>query len=171
MSEPADTQQDTGPSPARHERFQLVTFGVAGEEFAVDILAVQEINRMMPLRCMPQTPPELEGVINLRGRTIPVMDLRKRIGLGVRERNDHNRIIVVEVDGRVIGLIVDRVHEVLSIPGEIVDPTPPMNCPIDSDLIAGVCKLEDRLIFLLDVQRLFSDDLVAAADSAVANAA
>lgn len=138
-------------------QLQLVTFEVAGEEFAVDILSVQEINRMMELTRVPQSPPEVEGVINLRGRIIPVIDLRKRFGMGAADRTDSNRIIVVEVHGRVIGFIVDRVHEVLRIDGGIVEPAPAMVCSIDSEFIAGVGKLQDRLLILLDINKLFKE--------------
>ncbi len=147
-------------------QLQLVTFEVAGEEFAVDILSVQEINRMMVLTRVPQSPPDVEGVINLRGRIIPVVDLRKRFGMTTAERNESNRIIVVEVFGRVIGFIVDRVHEVLRIDGGIVEPAPSMVCSIDSEFIAGVGKLQDRLLILLDIQKLFQDQNVGAVRAA-----
>lgn len=136
-------------------QLQLVTFGIGDEEFAVDILAVQEINRMMALTRVPQSPPEVEGVINLRGKIIPVIDLRKRFGLPCAEHSEHSRIVVVEVHGRVIGFIVDRVHEVLRISSRIVEPAPGMACSVDSDFIAGVGKLEDRLLILLDLTKLF----------------
>ena len=147
-------------------QLQLVTFEVADEEFAVDILKVQEINRMMSLTRVPQSPPEVEGVINLRGRIIPVLDLRKRFGLGTANRNEHNRIVVVEVHGRVLGFIVDRVHEVLRISSSIVEPAPTMVCSIDSDFIAGVGKLEDRLLILLDLGKLFGRETVEAMSEA-----
>lgn len=140
------------------DQLQLVTFEVAGEEFAVDILAVQEINRMMDLTRVPQSPPEVEGVINLRGKIIPVLDLRKRFGFAVGQKNDQNRIIVVEVHNRVLGFIVDRVHEVLRIEKSIVEAAPPMVCSIDSDFIQGVGKLKDRLLILLDLSKLFAAD-------------
>ncbi len=136
---------------------QLVSFEVSGEEFAVDILAVQEINRMMDLTRVPQSPPEVEGVINLRGKIIPVLDLRRKFGMGSAERTEANRIIVVDVNNKVLGFIVDRVHEVLRISPDIVEPAPAMACSISSDFISGVAKLQDRLIILLDLQRLFGD--------------
>lgn len=141
------------------EQLQLVTFDVAGEEFAVDILAVQEINRMLALTRVPQSPPEVEGVINLRGRIIPVLDLRKRFSLSTGERNDQNRIVVVEVHQRTIGFIVDSVHEVLRIDASVVDKAPEMVCSIESDFIAGVGKLPDRLLILLDLNKLFSREV------------
>ncbi|MEM1331206.1 MAG: chemotaxis protein CheW [Planctomycetota bacterium] len=153
------------------EQLQLVSFDVAKEEFAVEILSVQEINRMMELTRVPQSPPEVEGVINLRGKIIPVMDLRKRFSLPQAERNEHNRIVVVEVHGRVIGFIVDRVHEVLRIDSSIVDAAPAMVSSIDSDFIAGVGKLDDRLLILLDLEKLFSRELASAAVSAAEKAA
>jgi len=143
-------------------QLQLVTFEVNGEEFAVNILAVHEINRMMELTRVPQCPPEVVGVINLRGRIIPVIDLRNRFMMPPGERTDHNRIVVVEVGRRVIGFIVDRVHEVLRIAGSIVDTAPQMVTSIDTDFIAGVGKLEDRLLILLDLPKLFNADEIDA---------
>ena len=137
------------------QQLQLVTFEVSGEEFAVDILSVQEINRMMDMTRVPQSPPEVEGVINLRGKIIPVVDLRRRFGMSSAERTSENRIVVVEVASRVIGFVVDKVHEVLRISSAIVEPPPNMVCSIDSDFIAGVGKLEDRLLILLDLDKLF----------------
>ncbi|MEM7622348.1 MAG: chemotaxis protein CheW [Planctomycetota bacterium] len=149
------------------EQLQLVTFVVANEEFAVDILAVHEINRMMDLTRVPQSPPEVEGVINLRGRIIPVVDLRRRFGMAQADRTEQSRIVVVEILGRVIGFIVDRVNEVLRIPSRIVDNAPQMATSISSDFIAGVGKLDDRLLILLDLPRLFAaGELQAIADAA-----
>lgn len=145
------------------QQLQLVTFEIGAEEFGVDILAVHEINRMMALTRVPQSPPEVEGVINLRGKIIPVMDLRKRFGLGQAAVSEHSRIVVVEVHHHVVGFIVDRVHEVLRIDSSIVEPAPAMACSIDSDFIAGVGKLEGRLLILLDLNKLFEPEQVAAA--------
>lgn len=141
-------------------QLQFVTFEVNGEEFAVDIVAVREINRMMELTRVPQSPPEVVGVINLRGKIIPVIDLRSRFGMPAGEVTEHSRIVVVEVEGRVLGFIVDRVHEVLRIPASIVDTTPQMATSVESGFISGVGKLEDRLLILLDLPKLFrAEDL------------
>ncbi|MEM9066237.1 MAG: chemotaxis protein CheW [Planctomycetota bacterium] len=150
------------------DQLQFVTFEVAGEEFAVDILSVHEINRMIDLTRVPQSPPEVEGVINLRGKIIPVIDLRRRFSMPEAERNEHSRIIVVEVHGRVIGFIVDRVHEVLRISPSIVEAAPPMVGSIDSDFISGVGKLDDRLLIMLDLERLFTANSIDAIDTSVA---
>ena len=137
---------------------QLVSFEIGREEYAIPILAVQEINRMMPITRVPHSTPSLEGVINLRGRIIPVVDLRKRFGLEANQHDSDARIIVVEVggEGRVLGFTVDRVHEVLRIDPSIVDPAPSVGGSAAPDFVSGVGKLEDRLIILLDLARLFT---------------
>lgn len=153
------------------ELLQLVSFMVGTEEFAIPILSVQEINRMMQITRVPQSPPFIEGVINLRGKIIPVMDLRKRFGLGVAENSNDSRIIVVEVHGRVIGFTVDQVNEVLRISAGIVEPPPAMVCGIDSDYVQGVGKLDDRLLILLDLARLFSSEQLTQVDQMAQSAA
>ncbi|MBC7835162.1 MAG: purine-binding chemotaxis protein CheW [Phycisphaerales bacterium] len=117
-------QLTSASSRTAGNQLQLVTFGIGDEEFGVDILAVQEINRMMQLTRVPQSPFGVEGVINLRGKIIPVLDLHERFGLAATEHDEHSRIIVVAVHGHVIGFIVDRVHEVLRIDSGIIEPAP-----------------------------------------------
>ena len=159
-----DHQNDSGDTSL----LQLVSFVVGTEEFAISILSVQEINRMMQITRVPQSPPFIEGVINLRGKIIPVMDLRKRFGLGKLEDHSDARIVVVEVKGRVIGFTVDRVNEVLRLRADIVEPPPTMVCSIDSDFVKGVGKLDDRLLILLDLERLFSSEDLKDAERAAA---
>lgn len=149
------------------ELLQLVSFEVGDEEYAVPILSVQEINRMMQITRVPQSPEFVEGVINLRGKIIPVVDLRKRFGLTELENSDDVRIIVVEVVNRVIGFTVDRVNEVLRINSSIVEPPPSMVCGIDTDYVQGVGKLDDRLLILLHLEKLFSAAEIAEIDQGV----
>lgn len=138
-------------------QLQLVTFGVGTEEFAVDILQVQEINRMMTITKVPESPDCVEGVINLRGRIIPVVDLRKRFDMELTEHVESSRIIVIEIEGRVLGFIVDCVHEVLRIDANIVEATPAItSSSVDDSYIMGIGKLADRLLILLDLARLFN---------------
>ncbi len=158
--------RDAGARQSDGELLQLVSFMVGTEEFAVPILSVQEINRMMQITKVPQSPPFIEGVINLRGKIIPVMDLRKRFGLQETGDASDERIIVVEVGSRVIGFTVDQVNEVLRISANIVEPPPSMVCGVDSDYVQGVGKLEDRLLILLDLDRLFSGNDLAQLDAA-----
>jgi len=153
------------------ELLQLVTFMVASEEFAIPILSVQEINRMMQITRVPQSPGFIEGVINLRGKIIPVMDLRKRFNVEPSTDTSASRIIVVEVASRVIGFTVDRVNEVLRIKSNIVEPPPSMVSGVDSEYVQGVGKLDDRLLILLNLDRLFSDEDLTRVDQATNAAA
>lgn len=133
---------------------QLVTFNLGTEEYAVDILRVQEINRMSEIAKVPNSPEYVEGVINLRGRVIPVISLRKKFGLPQKERDSQSRIMIMDIQGITIGLVVDSVSEVLRIPAGTVDPAPPMAYDISAEFITGIAKLEDRLIILIDMDRL-----------------
>lgn len=148
----------TEAGAGNNERLQLVTFDVGGEEFAVDILAVQEINRMMQITRVPQSPDEVEGVINLRGKIIPVINLRSRFNMDSHAHGNESRIIVVEINDHTVGFTVDRVHEVLRIDRSIVEDAPSVVTCIDSGYIQGVGKLDDRLLILLDLDRLFDKD-------------
>lgn len=166
---PTSTSSDQEINSSRQvdsELLQLVTFVVGSEEFAIPILSVQEINRMMQITRVPQSPPFIEGVINLRGKIIPVMDLRKRFGDDALEDTSDSRIIVIEVATRVIGFTVDRVNEVLRIDAGIVEPPPSMVSGVDSDYVQGVGKLDDRLLILLNLDRLFSDEDLDQVDTA-----
>jgi len=103
---------------------QLVSFKLGEEEFGIDILKVQEINRMVEITKVPQAPHFCEGVINLRGKVIPVIDLRLKFTMEAKERDKDSRIVVCDVNGVVIGMIVDAVEEVLRIPSSTVEPAP-----------------------------------------------
>lgn len=138
------------------EVLQLVTFRLGKEEFSMDILKVQEIIRIMDLTRVPRTPDFIEGVINLRGRVTPVLDLRKRFGLPADEKTNETRIIVVDIDNRTVGLKVDAVSEVLRLPADTVEPPPSLITGAESDYIKGVGKLDGRLIILLDVSKILS---------------
>ena len=138
------------------EVLQLVTFRLGDEEFSLDILKVQEIIRHMDLTRVPRTPEFVDGVINLRGRVIPVLDLRKRFGMQGQDKTSDTRIIVVDVDGRTVGFKVDAVSEVLRISPDTVEPPPSVVSGGESEYIKGIGKLEGRLIILLDVTKILS---------------
>ncbi len=138
------------------ELLQLVSFKIGDEEFGVDILSVQEINRMSQITKVPNTPEFIEGVINLRGRIIPVIDLRVKLGMIRKEHSKNTRIVVVELKGQTIGFIVDEVSEVLRIPKEITEAPPDMVGGVNSDYITSIGKLEDRLLILLDLEKILS---------------
>jgi purine-binding chemotaxis protein CheW len=137
---------------------QLVTFTIGEEEFGVNILQVQEIIRMLDITKVPKAPEFVEGVINLRGKVIPIIDLRKRFGMPPKVRDKSSRIIVVELDNTVVGFIVDAVLEVLRLPAATVEPPPPAVAGLDAEYISGVGKLDDRLLIMLDLNRLLSRD-------------
>ena len=139
------------------ELLQLVSFKVGDAEFGVDILRVQEINKMMELTVVPNTPPFVEGVVNLRGRIIPVINLRSRLGLDEKEYDTETRIIVVDLYDKTIGFIVDEVKEVLRIPKSITEPPPEIVSGVDSEYITAIGKLEDRLLILLDLTKVLSN--------------
>ncbi|WP_457571915.1 chemotaxis protein CheW [Desulfovulcanus sp.] len=138
------------------ELLQLVTFRIGEEKFGVNILRVQEIIRTMEITCVPKSPDFVEGVINLRGKVIPIIDLRKRFGLKVRKYDKHTRIIVIEINNMIVGFVVDAVSEVLRIPADTVETPPPVVAGVDAEYISGVGKLDDRLLILLDLERLFT---------------
>lgn len=135
---------------------QLVSFHIGDEEFAVDILNIQGINRMMDITKVPNSPDFVEGIINLRGQVIPVIDLRRRLGLPSVVPDKSTRIIVVEIQSKIIGFIVDSVNEVLRISKSIIEPPPVMVANIESEFITAVGKLEDRLLILLDLEKVLS---------------
>ncbi len=137
---------------------QLVSFKVGSEEFGVDILKVQEINKMLKITKVPNAPNFVEGVVNLRGRIIPVIDLRKRLSLDTKSHDNKTRIIVVDILGNIVGFIVDEVNEVLRISKDIIENPPELVAKVDSDFITSVAKLEDRIIILLDLDNLLKKD-------------
>ncbi|WP_447975552.1 chemotaxis protein CheW [Nitrospira sp. Kam-Ns4a] len=136
------------------DTFQLVTCQLEHEEFAVDIRRVQEINRMADITRVPKSPPFLEGVMNLRGRIIPALDLRRRFGLPDAPRTARSRIIVVHAHSRMMGLIVDAVTEVLRIPRHAIEPPPSLGGAIGAEFIQGVGQINGRLLTVLDLDRV-----------------
>lgn len=143
-------------SVSSNDILQLVSFKIGDEEFGVDILAVQEIIRMHEITCVPNAPHFVEGVINLRGKVIPVIDLRKRLGLPERDYDKSTRIVVVEINGKIIGFIVDSVSEVMRIPRSITEAPPKMIGGVESEYITSVGKLDNRLLILLDLTKILS---------------
>jgi purine-binding chemotaxis protein CheW len=137
---------------------QLVVFELANEHYGLDISAVEGIIKMQAITKMPQAPAFVEGVTNLRGTVVPVIDLRKRFSLPVLEHTKDTRIVVVYMEKTKIGMIVDGVSEVLRIPEESIEPTPPMVSTVNTAFIRGIAKLEGRLVTLLDLTRVLSYD-------------
>ncbi len=140
---------------ATDQLLQFVTFTLGNNDYAVDILKVQEINRIKEITRMPNSPPYVEGVINLRGKVIPVINLRKKFGMAESENKEQSRIVIMDIQEITTGLVVDSVSEVLRIPSSVVEPAPQMASDINTEFIEGIAKQEERLIILLDIDGLF----------------
>jgi purine-binding chemotaxis protein CheW len=139
-----------------NELLQLVSFELNGEEFGIDILMVQEIIRMLQITKVPNSPEFVDGVINIRGRIIPVVDLRCKLNMARKEHDNDTRIVVVEVEGRTTGFIVDKVTEVLRIPANITEAPPDIVAGVNSEFIKSVGKLDGRLLILIDLEKILT---------------
>ena len=145
---------------------KYLTFSLSDEEYGIGILKIREIIGMLPITSVPQTPPFVKGVINLRGKVIPVLDLRLRFGMEEIEYTERTCIIVVEITGSAgtiqIGSVVDSVSEVLNIKGEDIEDTPTFGTRLNTDYILGMAKMEGGVKILLDIDRVLSAEEVAA---------
>jgi purine-binding chemotaxis protein CheW len=137
----------------------LATFFLAGEEYGVDVRLVQEIIRLSEITQVPRAPQFVKGVINLRGRIVPVIDLKRKLGLGEVEATRQARIVVVKVRDRLMGLLVDGASQVLKVPVSVIEAAPEEVVEIDASYIRGVAKLEARLIILVDLYKVLSIEL------------
>lgn len=149
----------------------LATFFLAGEEYGIDVRLVQEIIRVAEITQVPRAPSHIRGVINLRGRIIPVVDLRRKLELGTVEATRQARIVVVKLRDRLVGLLVDGASQVLKVPLSLVEPPPEEVVEVHQNAIRGVAKLQDRLIILLDLTKALSGELrdAAAAEERVSS--
>lgn len=146
---------------------QLVGFGIGRERFGVDILAVQEIIRSTEVTPVPNSPSFVEGVINLRGDIIPVIDLRKRLSLYLSDSAiEKNWVLILRIGNRVVGFIVDNVSEVLKIAEDDIDPPPNIVIAgLENQYIRGVCEIDNRLLIILDFESvLFNEEYYALKD-------
>jgi len=141
---------------------ELVLFELGKEIYGVDISVVYEIIRMQPITKVPKAPFFVEGVINLRGKVIPIVDMRKRFGLPKVEQNKDNRIMVLESAGQNIGIIIDAVTEVLRIPSDSIEPPSNIIVSAASDYLLGIAKYNKNMIILLDMERVLQKDAAGA---------
>jgi purine-binding chemotaxis protein CheW len=150
----------TGPEPsgrAENPVVQLVGFRLDNEDYAIAITKIQEIILMKPITRIPQVPDFIEGLINLRGSVIPIVNLRKRFGLASRDVDDETRTIVVNIHDKTVGCIVDAVTQVMRINRDQIQPPPLSVLSVSHQYVAGLARLEDRLIIILDIERLFDE--------------
>lgn len=141
--------------------YQLVVFTLGNEEFGVDISEVREIVRLIGITYLPKAPKFIEGVVNLRGQVVAVIDLAKRLGISSKPRGENTRIIVVELGENTVGMIVDSVSEVLRLSSEYIEEVPQIiDTEVPEHYIRGVGKLKDRLLVLLDLNKVLSPEEV-----------
>jgi purine-binding chemotaxis protein CheW len=149
---------------------KYLTFSLAGEEYGIEILKVKEIIGMMPITTVPRTPDFIKGVINLRGKVIPVVDLRLKFGMEKIAYNERTCIIVVEIKGKgesvLIGIVVDAVSEVLNIKGNDIEDTPAFGTRVDTDYILGMAKTNGGVKILLDIDKVLSEEEFSVLDRA-----
>lgn len=144
---------------------QLVSFRLAQEEYGIEITKVQEIILLGEITRVPQTPEYIKGLINLRSSVIPIVDLRLRFGLAQEAASDETRIMVVNVAGKTIGIIVDAVSEVLRISHDQIAPPPPAVAGLGREYLTGLVRLNNRLLILLDIDKILSQDESAALEA------
>jgi len=137
---------------------QLVVFKLGREEYGVSILQVQEIKRMIEIARVPNSPSYIKGVVNLRGNILPVIDLKKRLGLSLGEDTDDTRVIIVKIEETVVGIIVDAVSEVTSIDSKSIEPPQTIVNGVNAQYLTGVGKHDDRLIILLNLEAIVGFD-------------
>jgi purine-binding chemotaxis protein CheW len=144
-------------SQAAEEMLQFVTFLIAGETYGVSVHKVQSINEMLEITYVPHSSSYMEGVINLRGSVVPVINMRKKFNISVKEYDLFTVILIVEVKDRLVGMIVDSVSDVVSIPVSGIQKDIQFSAKVDADSIEGIGKLEDDLIIILNVEHFFDD--------------
>ncbi len=157
----ADLKHATAKSVTGELGGKYLTFGLAGEEYGLEILRVREIIGMMDITPVPRTPQFVRGVINLRGNVIPVIDLRLKFEMPAAERTDETCIIVVDVEQVEMGIVVDKVEEVLDIIAEDIEPAPSFGVTVDTHFILGMGKTDNRVTILLDIGSVLSADEIA----------
>ncbi|MFO1018272.1 MAG: chemotaxis protein CheW [Hyphomonadaceae bacterium] len=139
-------------------RQELISFRIGEQEYCVDIMAVREIRGWAPATPLPQSPPYVRGVINLRGAVLPVIDLANRLGFGVTEPSARNVIIVVRIGNRVVGLLVDAVSEILTTTSDAIQPTPDVACDAVKRFVKGILAVEGRMISWIVLDQILPDE-------------
>lgn len=158
-----------------NKKNQVVSFKIGRELFGVYIHMVQEIVRVPEITPVPEMPPFVEGVINLRGKIVSIVDLNRRLKIGESVKSRSSRILIVEVEKKVVGLLVDAVTEILRIPPESIEPAPDIVTSVGAEYIMGVGKMTDKLIILLDLKNILRPEEIrklstdGRADSGISN--
>lgn len=135
---------------------QYVSFNMDSEKYAVDIMFIEEIIRLVEITQVPRAPEFVEGIINIRGKVIPVVDMKKKLGLGSISPDTNTRIIITNIKGKKVGFLVDSVNEVLRVDDSVIDDAPAVTMNLDSSYIKGVAKTDKGLFIVLDISKVFS---------------
>ncbi len=170
LEPPAGLAENTVREPTRTTptgSMQLVSFKLSDETYGIEITKIREIILVGQITRVPETPHYIKGLINLRSSVIPVIDLRARFALAENELTQDSRIMVLNVGRRTIGIVVDSVNEVLRVSQDQISPAPPTVASLGNQYMTGLVRLEDQLLILLDVDRLFGEEATAAMDAAV----
>ncbi|MDY6988136.1 MAG: chemotaxis protein CheW [Thermodesulfobacteriota bacterium] len=169
MAESAEAMNGAKEAMAEKEG-KYLTFSLDNEEYGIGILQIKEIIGMMPVTTVPHTPGYVKGVINLRGKVIPVVDLRLRFGIEATDYTERTCIIVVEMAGQsgtiMTGIVVDSVSEVLNMKAEEIEETPTFGTKLDTEYILGMAKMEGGVKILLDIDRILSPEEIAVVEKA-----
>jgi purine-binding chemotaxis protein CheW len=138
------------------EMIQIVSLMLGGEKYGINIMDIEEILRMLNITKVPKAPSFVEGIINLRGQVIPIVDLRKKMGVMVPDESGQTRIINVNIKGKKIGFVVDNVDEVLRLDPDVIDKAPGVSTGVDTNYIQGVARTHNGMIIILNVHKIFS---------------
>jgi len=152
---PANEVPQGGPDMLVRGALQFITFTIGAEEFGVDIMVVREIKGWTDTTTIPNAPAHVRGVVNLRGVIVPIFDLRARFGMGMTEPTRMHVVIIVSVEDRTIGMLVDTVSDIISVAPAAIRPVPEMGLSIESNLLEGLATLDDRMVTLVSLDGLF----------------
>lgn len=149
---------------------QFLTFNIGGEEYGVGLMSVREIKGWSKTTRLPNSPDFMKGVINLRGVVIPIFDLRKRFGMGDTEPHEKNAVIILAVGKRLIGVLVDAVSDILNANADDIRAAPHVESKIDANFVSGIISIDEKMVVLLDVEKIFDLSMLAEADKISAKA-
>jgi len=141
---------------------QFISFAIGDDQYGVDIMAVREIKGWSDITHLPRQPEYVRGVLNLRGAIVPIVDLRCRLGGGLTETTPLHIVIIVQIDGRQVGLIGDRVLDIVSVEGNQIQPVPRTAQGVDSDFLSGLVSIDNTMIALIDLPNLLKSETDAA---------
>ena len=149
-------------------RLEVVTFTLGQEEYGIDIQRVQELRGYDTVTCIANAPAHIKGVVNLRGIIVPIIDMRIKFDLGEPRYDEFTVVIVLNIGGRVVGMVVDSVSDVITLGAEQIKPAPEMGSVLDTDYIIGLGTLDTRMLILVDIDRLMSSEELGLIDTLAA---